>query len=99
MNFCAARSGPFRAVAEVVFYVASRGLPVCVGKLAEDLAGTFSHDVCQDVEPTTMRHAQNDFANTLLTGLLKRQIQQRDQTLRAFERKTLGADEFLANEL
>src|SRR5437667_2150690 len=99
MNCCAASRRPFRAMAEVVLYIASRGLPVGVGKLAEDLAGPFAHNVCQDVEPAAMGHPQHNLADPLLAGLFKRQIQQRNQTLGTFERKTLRADEFLVNEL
>src|SRR6266516_7088975 len=99
MNFRAAGRGPFRAVTEVVLYITTRGSPVRIGKLAENLAGAFTHDVGQNVEPAPMGHPQNNFADPLLAGLFKSQIQQRNQALRTFERKTLRADEFLANKL
>ena len=46
-----------------------------------------------------MSHAQDDFLDALFAGLFDREVQQRNQTFRAFERKTFCADEFLADEL
>ena len=46
-----------------------------------------------------MGHAQHDFVDALVAGLLDRQVQQRDQALGAFERKALRAEELLADEL
>ena len=45
-----------------------------------------------------MRHAEDDFLDALLAGFFDREIEQRNQTFGAFERKTFCADEFLADE-
>ena len=46
-----------------------------------------------------MGHAQHDFGDSLPRRLGDRQVQQRNQAFGPFERKGLGADEFLADEL
>jgi hypothetical protein len=46
-----------------------------------------------------MRHRHNDFQNTLVRGFADRDLQQRDERLRSFEREALGAEEFPANKL
>ena len=46
-----------------------------------------------------MGHPQHDLLNALLAGFLNRKIQQRNQALGTFQRKTFRSNKFLANEL
>ena len=45
-----------------------------------------------------MSHRKDDLIETFFGSPFNGQLQQRNQTLTAFQRKALGADEFLANE-
>ena len=45
-----------------------------------------------------MRHAEHDLVDAVLACSFDCKIQKRNQAFRAFERKTLCADEFLPNE-
>src|ERR1041384_3247898 len=45
-----------------------------------------------------MCHAEHNCVTALLAGFLDCEIEQRNQTLRAFKRKTFRTDKFLANE-
>ena len=46
-----------------------------------------------------MRHGEDDFIDLLFAGPFDGKIEQRNQALGAFERKALGADELLPDEL
>src|SRR5436305_133516 len=101
MDLCASRSRPVCAMAEMIFHIATSGLrfPISIGEFAENLPRVFAHDIGKNVQPASMRHAENDFLESLLAGLFNGEVQQRNQTLRAFEGEAFCADEFLADEL
>src|SRR6185503_13640329 len=79
LNFFAGCGGPFRAVAEMIFYVATAGggFPAGIGELAENLAGAFADDVGEDVEAAAMSHAHDDFAHTLFAGFFNGEVEER----------------------
>src|SRR5882724_9443376 len=101
MNFFAMDRRPIGAVTQMIFYISSVRLrfPIRISKLAKNSARALAHDIGQHVEPAAMRHTEHDFLNSLGPGLFNGQIEQGNQALRAFERKTFGADKFLANKL
>src|ERR1051326_440996 len=100
VDFCARRSRPIGAVAEVIFHIPAALLrfPIGIGEFAENLARIFAHDIGKNIQPATMRHAEDDFFESLLTGFFDGQIEQGYQALRSFERETFCADEFFADE-
>src|SRR6185369_2628073 len=81
MDLRAARGYPIGAVAEVVLHIAVPRLrfPVGVGVFAEDLPGTFSDDVGEDIEASPMSHTQDNFAYSLLAGFFYGEIQKRNE--------------------
>src|SRR6185369_17794682 len=88
------------AVAQMIFDVAATNEPVRirVREFPEDFLWTLANDVREHIEAATMPHPHDDFINPLLSRLVNGQVEQRNQTLAAFQRETFGADEFLANE-
>jgi hypothetical protein len=85
----------------VVFDVAAAPiqLGIHVVELAEDLARALAHQVCQHVEPPTVGHAQGDFVHAVLGRPIDRQVQERNEALRAFQGEALGADVLALDEL
>src|SRR5581483_3483662 len=100
MDFLAGGALPVGAVAEVIFHVAAPDIQMRIGfrELAKNLFRALADDVCEHVQPSAMSHAQLDFLDALFTGLLDGQIEQRNETLRTFERKTFCAHELAADE-
>src|SRR6185503_4739563 len=72
--------------------------PVAIGELAENLTRAFAHNIGKHVEAAAMRHAEDDFANALLSSFFNRQIEQRNEAFRAFEGKRFRANEFFPDE-
>src|SRR4051812_4756444 len=101
MHFMPGSADPIRAIPKMVLHVSATGtvLPRGVGKFTEDLLRTFSKDVRQHIEAAAMRHSKHHLLNPLLRSLLDRKVEQWNQTLGAFERKALRADEFFSDEL
>src|SRR5215471_21038044 len=99
MNLSSARSGPVPAVAKMIFNVPMAGWSsITIRELPEYLPRVFPHNIGQHVQTTAMRHSQHDFAQALFARLFNRHIEQRNQTLRAFQRKTFRADKFFADK-
>ena len=65
----------------------------------EDCLIRLHHDVGQNIEPATMRHAQHDLLNPNLGGTFDHGVEQGDQGLGAFNTKTLGTGVFGLQEL
>ena len=69
MNRPAGGSRPIGAVSQVIFDVAASAdieIRIHVGKLPEDLTWAFRHDVGEDVQTATMRHAENNLVDPVL---------------------------------
>src|SRR4029453_13902387 len=100
MNGLTARSLPILAVSQVVLHVAAaeESFWIRLGELTKDVRGTLAHDVGKDVEASPVRHRQNDFVDAIIGRFLDREVQQWNQALAAFERKTLRTDKFPADE-
>src|SRR6516225_5532811 len=64
----------------------------------KDFTRTLADDIGENVQATPMSHRKNDLIETFFCSPFNGQLQQRNQTLAAFQRKALRADEFLANE-
>src|SRR4051812_38745457 len=81
LKFFAGGGGPFGAVAEMIFHVATAGggFPASIGKLAEDLSRTFADDVREHIQATAMGHADDDFVDALVAGFLQREVEQGNQ--------------------
>src|SRR5262245_48719023 len=94
MDLAAGQSFPIRAVAQVIFHVAAAHIEIRIEicKFTEDLARALAHNVREHVQAPAMRHSQNDLINPMLASPLNSKIQQWDQTLRALQRKTFGAN-------
>ncbi len=90
--------------AEVVLDVAAavveiRLLVQLVLELGEDLRGGLLEHVGQHVEPPAVRHPDHDLADARAGRPLDQPLEQRDQTLRPFEREALRAEELVLQEL
>ena len=59
----------------------------------------FAHHLAQDVEPTAMRHAERDVAQTQLAPTLNDLFKRRDHRLAAVEAEALGAGIFNVEEI
>src|SRR6266446_5880999 len=93
-------SRPVAAMAEVILNVAMPGrFSIRIGELPENLARAFTHNVRQHIQTSAMGHTQDDFAQALFARLFNRQIEQGNETLGAFQRKTFRPDKFFANKL
>src|SRR5215475_7382481 len=102
MNLATRLSLPIMGIPEVIFHVSSSAnvkIRIQICKFTKDLPWTLTHDVRKNVQPATMRHAQNNFIDAMRAGPFHREIQQGNQALCAFEGETLCSDKFLANEL
>src|SRR2546421_107602 len=102
MDFSATRGVPIRAVTQVILHVAASAnvkIGIEIRELPEDLPRTLRHDVGQHVQAPAVRHAEHDLINAVFAGSFDREIQKRNQTLRAFQRKAFRADKLLSNEL
>ena len=88
-------------VAHMVFDIAAADVQFGIGILefAEDRPWVLAHDIGQDVEPAAMGHADDDIVDALGRGLFNGLIEERDEGLRPFQGKGLGADEFFLDEL
>src|SRR5207248_2204737 len=92
---------PIGAVAQMIFHIAVARARFAgdIGKFAKNLLGTFADDVCEHVQTPAMRHAKDNLLHALIAGLFDGEIQQWNETFRAFQRKAFGAHKFLADEL
>ncbi len=68
-------------------------------ELLEDFQRPLAEDIGQHIQPSAVSHPQHDLVDAMLAGLFDRQVQQRDQALRSFQREGLRADIFLADKL
>src|ERR1044071_3422408 len=101
MNTLPIRRDIIMTVPEVIFDIAaavgmSHGW---IDEFAEDVTRRFVKNIRKYVEPAAMRHCHDDFQDTLVRGFIDRDLQQRDERLRSFEREALSAEEFAANKL
>jgi len=83
------------AIAEVIFHVAIPGNEsgnVILGKLSEDDVERFSEEIRQHIESTTMGHAHADFLDPVGNTLVQKGVENRHQTFRALQGKTLLPD-------
>ena len=93
--------GPVARVTHVVLHVAAARvlLRVEVLELAEDVPGRLADDVGEHVQAAAVGHAEDDLHRALRCDLFDRQVEQGDQALGALERKALGSQVLLLNEL
>ena len=100
MHFAAARELAIAAVAEMIFDVAAAllGQVRRIDEFPEHVSVLLSDHVDQDVEPAAMGHGENNLPHSGAARSLNRELQERDQTFRAFQRKTFRADELAADE-
>ena len=61
-------------------------------ELAEDLAVGLADDVGEHVEPTAVRHTDDDLVHVVVRRLGHHRVEQRDDRLATFEREPLLAD-------
>src|SRR5690349_22094394 len=83
------------AIAQVIFHIAISGNKsgnVILGKLSEDDVERFSEEICQHIETATMGHAHADFLNPIANTLVQKGVENRHQTFRALQRKSLLPD-------
>src|SRR5882672_8486035 len=73
-------------------------LRVGVFEFTEDFARALADDISENVQTTAMGHREDNLIEAFFAALFDGQLQQRNQTLAAFQGKALGADEFLTNE-
>src|SRR5690606_8363794 len=92
---------PGAGEAEMVLHVAAALVQVRIDvlELPEDVLGVLAHDIRENVEAAEVGHADDDVVDAAVAGPLNRQIKQRNQRFAAFDRKALGADELLLDEL
>ena len=86
---------PIRRGTEVVFDIAGPldfvRFEIASLKLVEDRLERLAHDICQDVEPAPMRHADDDFANSQRAAALDDLFHRRNQGFPAVEAESLCA--------
>jgi hypothetical protein len=101
MHAPARRGGVIGRVAEMVFHVPATEILLgnVVLERREDLAEILVHDVGEHVQAPAVGHGDDDFVHSLLPGGLHQKIEQRNQALRSFQRKPLGAHVILVDEL
>ena len=85
VNVFSGRSFPIAAVAEMIFDVSAVASFVRIGELTEDLSEAFPDDIGQDIQSAAMGHPNHDFFHAMFARFLDGEIQQRNQTLAAFE--------------
>ena len=92
---------PVARVTHVVLHVAAARvlLRVEVLELAEDVPGRLADDVGEHVQAAAVGHAKDDLHRALRCDLLDREVEQGDQALGALERKALGSQVLLLDEL
>ncbi len=71
---------------------------VHVFEFTEDVLRVFAQNVGQHVEPAPVGHAEDDFVDALLAGVLDGQIEQRNERFRTFQREAFRPDVFFTNE-
>ena len=98
MEGAAVRGRKIAAVAQMIFYVAAVLDIPRVDEFAKHFTVFFSDHVDQHVEPAAMGHGENDLTAAVAGVFFDRKFNQGDEALRAFQGKTLGADELAANE-
>ena len=100
VNALAGNGLPIAAVAKVIFDIAPalEVFPGLIGELAEDEPRMLAHDVCQHIQAAPVGHAEDNFLDALLSGAFDRQIEQGDETFRAFEGEAFGSDEFFTDK-
>jgi hypothetical protein len=102
MDFSAGLRLPIGTVPQVIFHIAATTdvkIRIEVREFPENLPRAFGHDIRENVQATSVSHAQHNLIDALLPRSFNREIQLGNQTFGAFERKTLGSDKFLSNEL
>ena len=101
MDFVALGGDPVAAVAEMILHIAAAvmALAVRVVEFSEYLLRALAQNVDEHVQAAPVRHAEDDLIDALIAGPLDGQIEQRNEAFAAFQRKTLGADVFLLQEL
>src|SRR2546423_1791510 len=91
-------SRPVPAVAEVILNVPmALRISITISEFPENLACVLAHNVCQHIQTPAMGHSQDDFTQPLFARLFNRQVEQWNQTLGAFQRKTFRPNKFFAN--
>ena len=78
-------------IPHVVLHIA-RGLVVVIMptlKLGEQRFERFAHDICEHIQPTTMRHADNNLARARTPRFVNDGIEHRNERVGSFDRKTL----------
>ncbi len=84
-----------RREAHVVFHVAGAEVFfMLTGKLIKQILRLFAEHVNQDVQSSTVRHAQHHFAGAAFTGVADHLFEHRDQRIAAFQREAFRAGEF-----
>jgi hypothetical protein len=101
VHLAPARRHEVRAVPHVVLHVAAAEVKLGVGvlELAENVARALAHDVGEHVQAAAMGHSEHDLVHSMLRRTIDGEGEERNQALRALERKTLRAHEFLLDEL
>src|SRR5262249_19683988 len=101
MNLAPGMSFPIGTVSQVILHVTAPAdvlVWIKIGEFPKDLSWAFAHDICEDIQSTSVRHAENNLVDTLIAGAFNCEIQKRNQALGTFERETLCTDESFANK-
>ena len=67
------------------------------GELVEDGFNRFPNDVCQDVEPATVGHANGDVLNTMVNRAIDQSLHTGDKDLAAFKAEAFLVGIFVGN--
>ncbi len=81
-----------RGETHVVFHVAGVADPTLALEFLEQLTGRFADDVDQHIQPTPVRHTDDDFLHALSASLLHQLVHHRNQALAAFQGKAFLTD-------
>src|SRR5690606_19057294 len=89
MNGTAAR-GKVAGEPVVILDVAiGKRLAVLAFEFGEQITGHLAHDVDEHVEATAVRHAYNDFLDSVFAGMVDQFVHRDDEALAAFQREAL----------
>ena len=70
-----------------------------IGKLPKNSLRAFTHDIRQHIEPAAVRHPHDNVADFLRCTAFDRHLQERNETLGAFQGETFCTQKSLLNEL
>src|SRR5262245_42177524 len=69
-----------------------------VGELVKNLTWFFPNNIREDVEAAAMGHRENNLIQALASSLFNDPIEHGNESLRAFDGKSFGAEEFFSNK-